>query len=36
VDYEENGIRITAILGDALFGRMKKYIPGYVEIEESW
>ena len=36
VDYEENGIRITAILGDALFGRMKMYIPGYVEIEESW
>ena len=36
VDYEENGIRITAILGDVLFGRMKKYIPGYVEIEESW
>ena len=36
VDYEENGIRITAILRDALFGRMKMYIPGYVEIEESW
>ncbi len=36
LDYEEDGIRITAVLGDALFRKLKEYIPGYVELEESW
>ena len=36
LDYEEDGIRVTAVLGDALFGKLKEYIPGYVELEESW
>ena len=36
LDYEEDGIRVTAILGDALLGKLKEYIPGYVELEESW
>ncbi len=36
LEYEENGIRVTAVLGDPLFGKMKEYIPGYVELEESW
>ena len=34
--YEENGIRVLALLDSENFGRLKKYIPGYTEPAEEW
>ena len=36
MDYEEAGIRVNAVLGDALFGRMRAYMPGFREKLEDW
>ena len=36
LNYEETGIRVNAVLGDALFGRLRSYIPGFREVPEDW
>ena len=36
MNYEETGIRVHAILGDALYGRMRNYIPGFKDVSEDW
>ena len=36
MNYEETGIRVHAILGDALYGRMQNYIPGFKDVSEDW
>ena len=35
-DYTEAGIECEAVVPAALFGRVKAYIPGYVEPKEDW
>ena len=35
-DYTDDGIEVEAIVPPALFGRVKAYIPGYVEPGEDW
>ena len=35
-EYTEDGIEIEAIVPPELFGRVKGYIPGYVEPKEEW
>ena len=35
-EYTEEGVRLEAIVSPALFGRVKAYIPGYVEPKEDW
>ena len=36
MNYEETGIRVHAVLGEALFGRMRNYIPGFKDVSEDW
>ena len=36
MDYEEAGIRVAAVLSDALFGRLQPYMPDYQEEPEDW
>ena len=36
MDYEEDGIRVDAVLSDALFGRLQPYMPDYKEEPEDW
>ena len=36
MNYEETGIRVHAILGDALYGRMQNYLPGFKDVSEDW
>ena len=36
LQYEEDGIRVRAVLDDENFGRLKAYIPGYEETLEEW
>ena len=36
MNYEETGIRVHAVLGEALFGRMQNYIPGFKDVSEDW
>ena len=35
-EYTEDGIEVEAIVPPELFGRVKAYIPGYVEPKEDW
>ena len=35
-EYTDKGILCTAIVNGEIFGRVKKYIPGYVEPREDW
>ena len=36
LDYTEAGIECEAVVGPELFGRIKKYIPGYEEPRDEW
>ncbi len=36
LDYTEDGIECEAVVGPELFGRIKKYIPGYEEPRDDW
>ena len=36
MEYQEDGILLNALLDTDLYGRMKKYIPGYTELKEEW
>lgn len=36
MDYQEDGVQICAVLEADLYGRLKKYIPGYSEHKEEW
>ena len=35
-EYTEEGIECEAVVGPELFGRVKAFIPGYVEPKEDW
>ena len=35
-EYTDTGIEIEAIVQPEMFGRVKAYIPGYVEPREDW
>ena len=35
-EYTEEGIAVEAVVPAELFGRVKAYIPGYVEPKEDW
>ncbi|MCR5137270.1 MAG: GTPase HflX [Oscillospiraceae bacterium] len=36
LEYAEDGVRLRAVLTPELFGRLKRYIPGYAEPREEW
>ena len=36
LEYGDDGIRVRAVLGTELFGRLKQYIPDYSEPKEEW
>ena len=36
LDYAEDGIHVTAVLDEGMYGRMKQYIPDFVEPKEDW
>ncbi len=36
LEYAEDGVRAEALVPPELFGRVKAYIPGYVEPKEDW
>ena len=36
LEYREDGIYVRAVLDERMLGRMKQYIPGYVEPLEEW
>lgn len=36
LEYREDGIHVHAVLDERMLGRMKQYIPGYVEPREEW
>lgn len=36
LDYKETGIEAEAIVTPEVFGKVKKYIPGYTEPKEDW
>ena len=36
LEYGDDGIRVRAVLGPELFGRLKQYIPDYSEPKEEW
>ena len=35
-EYEEDGIRVRAVLDEENFGRLKAWIPGLEEPKEDW
>lgn len=35
-EYTEDGLLVEAVVPNALFGRVKAFIPGYVEPKEEW
>ncbi len=35
-DYTDEGIVVEAVVPNALFGKVKEFIPGYVEPKEDW
>ncbi len=36
LQYEEDGIRVRAVLDEENFGRLKAWIPGFEEPKEDW
>ena len=36
LEYRDDGIELEAVVQPELFGRVKRYIPGYVETKEDW
>ena len=36
LEYTESGIELDAVVQPELFGRVRQYIPGYVETKEDW
>ena len=36
IEYTDSGIIAEAVVTPDVFGRVKKYIPGYVEPKEDW
>ena len=36
LEYRDDGIELEAVVQPELFGRVKQYIPGYVETKEDW
>ena len=36
LEYRDDGIELEAVVQPELFGRVKRYIPGYAETKEDW
>ena len=36
LEYRDDGIELEAVVQPELFGRVKRYVPGYVETKEDW
>ncbi len=36
LEYRDDGIELDAVVQPELFGRVRQYIPGYVETKEDW
>jgi GTP-binding protein HflX len=36
LEYRDDGIEVEAVVQPELFGRVRRYIPGYVETKEDW
>ena len=36
LEYRDDGIEVDAVVQPELFGRVRQYIPGYVETKEDW
>ena len=36
LEYRDDGIELEAVVQPELFGRVKRYIPGYTETKENW
>jgi GTP-binding protein HflX len=36
LEYRDDGIELEAVVQPELFGRVKRYVPGYVETKEGW
>ena len=36
LEYRDDGIELEAVVQPELFGRVKRYIPGYAETKENW
>ena len=35
-DYTDEGVAVEAVVPAALFGKIKEFLPGYVEPKEDW